>query len=196
MRDPEQCQDEGDQSHHLALQHHAIERGKRQSKEQLDAAFEHPECITKGEHAVSLGAVRRGGIRDTPMRRHRMTRPHGANLASSLVADRKHKIHCRCAWRGIFIPRLRAQARRRKPLLAQQPQRERMHLALGKAARAKPVEDALPQLAKRTLGEDAPRRVARAEEQHVVGPATHPQQLGGQQIGPPGLRASMMAEAT
>ena len=45
-----------------------------------------------------------------PVRRHRMSGPDWAGLASGIIANRENEIHHGSIWRGKFLPTLRAKA--------------------------------------------------------------------------------------
>src|SRR5437773_207719 len=68
---------------------------------------------------------------------------------------------------GKLVPALASHSLARQTELAQEIERERMHGSLGEAAGAVTPEAAAAPMIDQRLGEDAPRRVAGAEKEHV-----------------------------
>jgi hypothetical protein len=111
-----------------------IERAERQIHEDRDAVRQHAERIGEGQIDLRLVALGGGWIRNAPMRRHRLPRPHGAGLGCSVVAKGKDKIELRCVRSGEFTPALGAEAGNVEVHPAQDRKRSGMHGPLRLAA--------------------------------------------------------------
>src|SRR5262245_45699350 len=72
-----------------ALKGKPVERGERQAGEQLDAVLQRREGLAEGTTLLQIGAFHGGRIGQTPMTRHRMTRPHRTNHANRAVTGGK-----------------------------------------------------------------------------------------------------------
>src|SRR3990167_8936084 len=103
------------------------------------------------------------------MRSDRLPGANGADFAGRVVADRENEIHLRGAMRGELVPVLGPQALGMQPVLLEEVDGERVDLACRVATSA--VRDEAPSRGRIQigLGEDRPRRVARADEQYVQG---------------------------
>ena len=101
------------------------------------------------------------------MRGHRLTRPHRADLAGRVVADREDEVEPGCARLGELVPVLAAQTIGRHPVPRQQLERERIHPARRMGARAEGAEASGADLPQDGLRHDAARGVAGAEKQDV-----------------------------
>src|SRR5262249_11705461 len=97
----------------------------------------------------------------------RLAGPYRAHFARCLIADREYEIHHRRARPRELIPRLRAQPLGGNTLFGQYPLRERVNLAFRMAPGAIRPEISLAQIAQEAFGNNAPRRVTRAEKQRV-----------------------------
>src|SRR5205823_6575714 len=90
------------------------------------------------------------------------------DFPGGLVAHRKDEIQDRGVRTGEFVPALAAQTLGRQAQPFQQLKRKRMHRTLREAAGAVSFELSPAPMADQHLAEDAPRRVAGAQEQDVV----------------------------
>src|ERR1700685_3987167 len=57
-------------------QRHLIERCDGQLYEEFDPGFEFLQRLAEGKGLIGVGAFGRGGIRDAPVRRHRLAGPY------------------------------------------------------------------------------------------------------------------------
>src|SRR5689334_318477 len=103
----------------------------------------------------------------------RIARPDRADLARGLIADGKDEIHDRRAGASELVPAFAAHFTDGQAKPIKQVQRQWMHCPLRKAAGAIALEAAPAPMVEQRLGEDAPRRVAGAQEQHVVDAILH-----------------------
>src|SRR5271168_5028272 len=99
------------------------------------------------------------------MRCNRITGPNRADLARRLITDSEDKIHDRCAGSGELVPTFAAQSSGPQMQPFEQIKSERVHIPLWKAAGAVSVEAPIAPMLDQAFGQDAARRVARAEEQ-------------------------------
>lgn len=97
----------------------------------------------------------------------RMARPDRADLAGGVVADGDDEVQRRRAGRGELVPALAAQPLARQAELLEQRERDRMHLALGIAARAVPDEAAPAPMVDQRFRDDAAGRIPGTEDQDV-----------------------------
>src|SRR5687767_1107015 len=160
----------------LAFQSEPIELLEWKRKQQVDTHAKLGERTQEGPAALMVRAGDHRGIRNTPMRRDRLARPHRANLSRGVIAHGKYEIE---PWRAALrelIPVLRAQSGRWQPVLLQQLERERVDLAGRAAAGAVRLEPSFAGRIQIGLGEDRPRRVPGAQEKDVDGLQAGPQQ--------------------
>jgi hypothetical protein len=141
--------------------------GTRQVHEDPDAMLERAESVAKREHPLGLAAGCRRRIRHAPVRGHGPARPHRADLVCRVVADRDDEIELHCARRRKFIPALAARFGRGDLQVREQLERERVDASARETARAVRAEPALAPMVQQRLGEDAPRRVAGAQEEDI-----------------------------
>ena len=92
----------------LGRERQIVEAGERQRDEGLDAVAQKAKGRGEGALLLDLGALDGGGVRDAPMRRHRMAGPERARLARGAVADGEHEIHRRRIGGGELVPAFRA----------------------------------------------------------------------------------------
>ena len=113
-------------------------------------------------------ASNRCRVGDSPVRRHRFSRPDRAHLTGRVVADSENEIDGRRAGSCKLVPTLASQVLCWEIHALEQLDSHRVHLASGKASRTESAEPTLTPVIEKRLGEDAPRRVARAQEQDVI----------------------------
>jgi hypothetical protein len=99
---------------------------------------------------------------------HRIARPHRADLTRRLVAHGEDEIHHRRAGAGEFIPAFAAQPAGPKMQLFERSKGQLMSDTFADTAGAVAFEPALASMIDQHLGEDAARRIAGAEQQHIV----------------------------
>src|SRR5271155_638855 len=116
----------------FGLQRHTVERPDRQTGKELDASFEPFECLTERERLFSVRAFNRRRVGDSPVRRHRFSRPDRTHLTGRVVADGEYEIDWRCSRRRELIPALAAKALGRQIPPPKEFQRHGMHLTLRK----------------------------------------------------------------
>ncbi len=128
------------------LERQRIKRGYGQADKQGNATVK----MTKGDgNRISLRVVMPfdcSRVLDTPMSRHRLPRPDGANLPRSVVADCEDKIKKWRIRRREFIPTLAVQVGARKALLFQQVNDKGVNASAGVATRAERVEPSVAYL--------------------------------------------------
>ena len=119
--------------------------------------------------SISSGVpVTTARIGNAPMRRHRLARPDGTHLLGRVVADREHEIHLGRSGFCELIPVLAAQALRRKMSEFDLLERLGPNPPGGVAARTVGGERRLALAVEDRLGHDRTRRIAGAQEEHVV----------------------------
>lgn len=82
----------------------------RKTKEKTDPPIQQKEGISESLLYVFRRAYDGGGIGNAPVCRHRLPRPHGANLIGSIVTDGENEIELRSVWLREFIPTLAPKA--------------------------------------------------------------------------------------
>src|SRR5690606_14888242 len=95
---------------HFALQRAGIEAVDRQGEHQLDPPLQHERGVQECLRLLLGRAFLRGGIGDSPMGRHRLTRPDRARFAGSVVADGENEVEVGRPGAGEFLPALAAKA--------------------------------------------------------------------------------------
>ena len=120
----------------MFLDRECVERGERKAKEKSDSAVKHDKGVAKGTLQFVGSTDCPARIRYSPMRRHRLATPNGADFARRTVANREDKLHFRCAWLGKFIPAFAAQIGCGEPGTLDLLQRVRIHVPNRMAARA------------------------------------------------------------
>ena len=150
-----------------------IDAGDRETQEQLDPRVHRSECLPKCRHFLHIAAFDRCGIWNTPVRRHRLTRPVWAHFASGVVTDRYYEIQVRAIRPCKLIPALAAQAFGRERQLLQKAKSNWIDAAIGVASRAESTKTPLTELIDDGLSENAARRVPRAQKEHVVHSVSH-----------------------
>ena len=90
------------------LQREPVQAGQGQTKEQADSAIEHEEGIAIGAFHVCGTALNCSRVRNAPMSRDRLARPHGAYFVRGVIADRNYEVELWRIRRGEFLPRLAA----------------------------------------------------------------------------------------
>ena len=145
----------------------------RNGAEALARALELPADIAKSLPALIFRALDDGGVGDAPMRGDRIARPDRADFAGGLVADGKDEIHHRRTGTDELVPALAAQTAGRQSEPLKKIERQRVHRAFREAAGAVALEPAGAPMVEQNFGEDAPRRVAGAQEQDVVDRTLH-----------------------
>jgi hypothetical protein len=116
----------------------------------------------------NLAAGYSGGIRDTPMRRRRFSRPYRTGFACGIVANRKDEIELRRIGLCELIPRLLIIIRCVVAEPLQELDRARIHLPFRLAAGAIGVKLVTADIAQNSFGHDGTRGVARAKKKHIV----------------------------
>src|SRR5580704_1389905 len=123
-------------------QRHLIDGCDWQLYEELDPGFEFLECFSEGEGLIGVSACGGGRICDSPVRRHRFTRPYGAHFARRVVAHREDEVDRRRPWRRELVPALTPKPLRRQIRPFEQIDRQRMDLTFREAPGTKGVEPA------------------------------------------------------
>lgn len=123
-------------------------------------------------------------VRDTPMRCDCIARPCRADLPRRLIANREDKIHDRRARSCELVPALAAQPICVQMQAVEQIKSERMNTTTRKAAGAETLKPPLTPMLDQHFGQNAFGRVARAQEQDIVGLVRH------------GFRTSTVADTT
>ena len=120
--------------------------------------------MREGAALVLVAALHRRRILYTPVRAHRLARPHRANLAGRVVADGKDEIHLRRSGLRKFIPALAAQICDRHALGRKKLNRKRIDRSARMASSTKAAKAALAKIGEDAFGEDAARRIAGTQE--------------------------------
>ena len=115
-----------------------------------------------------LAASRCRRIFHAPMVRNGLSRPDRTDLARRLVANRDDEVELDACGCSKFIPTLAPRADRGNLLLREQLERERIHAAGWMAASAARAKASVAPVIQHRLGKNAPRRIAGAQEKHVV----------------------------
>jgi hypothetical protein len=102
------------------------------------------------------------------MRRHWLARPHRANFARRVIADREYKIHSGSTGLREFTPTLAAQASRCQPRGFKLMNRDRIHAACGMTSRAKRVEIWFTPVVQKRFRQNRAHRIPCAQKQHII----------------------------
>src|ERR1019366_1677218 len=94
------------------FQRQPIQRRQRKSEKKTDAPVENKKRVAEGPLDFRRVSVHGGRIGNSPMRRHRLSRPQRAGFFGGVVADREHEMQLGSARTPEFVPALTAQARR------------------------------------------------------------------------------------
>jgi len=76
----------------------------------MNPVLKETERLAEGMIAFRVTTLRDAWVLYAPVRRHRMSWPDWAGLASGIIANRENEIHHGSIWRGKFLPTLRAKA--------------------------------------------------------------------------------------
>jgi hypothetical protein len=147
----------------LRLQRHAIERVDRQTREEFDSSFKLFQSLAEGKRLVGISAFNRRGVCNSQCAVIGFPGQTGQTSPAALSHTVKIK-----SIGGAPGAANSSQLLLRKPS-AGRFMRQRMHLTFGKASGTESVELALTPMIQKRLGEDAPCRVASAQEQDVIG---------------------------
>src|SRR3546814_1399101 len=107
------------------------------------------------------------GVRNAPVRRHRLPRPDRAHLVRRIVADGKDEIEHRRIRPGELLPAFGAKAGDIVVEALQHLQAQRVHLPLGLASGAERAEAAQPLALEDRLRQNAARGIAGRSEEHT-----------------------------
>src|SRR5579863_2160946 len=92
----------------LLLQRERAKRFHRQTDKNIDAVRDHAHSVSERQTHFRLGPNFGGGIGQTPMGSHRLSRPNRTCLCGGIVAEGKCKIEFRCVRAGELGPAFRA----------------------------------------------------------------------------------------
>src|SRR6478735_12155348 len=101
-------------------------------------------------------AFGRSGIRNSPMRGHRMTWPDGTDFVRGIVANREDEVELRCVRPRELVPAFRTQLRNIVAEAGQQFERTGMNLSLGEASCATGTEPTSSSPVHDRFGENGP----------------------------------------
>src|ERR1019366_7608169 len=153
---------------HFFFQREAIEGRQRKSEKETDSPVENKERVAEGALDFGGVSVNGGGIGNSPVRGHGLSRPQRAGFLGGVVANREDEVQLGSAGSPEFVPALTTQAgcghasqlKLFQPFGTNRP-RGMTSCAVGREHRLSfVVED--------RFGHDGTRRVSRAKEQNVV----------------------------
>src|ERR1039457_2586385 len=96
---------------HFFLQRQPIQRRQRKSEKKTDAPVENKKRVAERPLDFRRVSVHGGRIWNSPMRRHRLSRPQRTGFFGGVVADREHEMQLGSARMSEFVPVLTPQAR-------------------------------------------------------------------------------------
>src|SRR5688572_25880358 len=137
------------------LQLDSIQRTDRQAGEYLDSSVELAECRAKCRPPLIVRPPHGRGVGYSPVRRHRLTRPHRADFFCGGITNRENKVHLRSARPGECVPALAAQTGGAHLHVAEQLEGERMNFAFREAACAVADKLTAPPVIEQALRDDA-----------------------------------------
>src|SRR4029077_8348790 len=94
----------------LFLDGELAQAGEGKAKKQHDSSVENQESLAISAFDLFGRSYGGSGIGNSPVSRHGLARPNGADFACRVVADRKHEIHFRSSRLLKFVPAFAAQA--------------------------------------------------------------------------------------
>lgn len=136
-------------------------------------AFERHRSGHEDTRLVLVAAFERRRVRHTPVRGHRLARPHRAHLAGSVVADGEHEVERGCAGLCELTPAFAAKAIGRDAQGLQRRACEWIDRAARVTACRVRDEASARDVVQQAFGQDGAGRVAGADEEHVVDLVSH-----------------------
>src|ERR1035437_1167928 len=88
----------------LFLKSEGVDGSERQAEKETDAPVESLKGLTERPVDLLRSSSHRSGIRNTPVRCHRLARPEGTHFVRGVVADREYKAEVRRVRFGELVP--------------------------------------------------------------------------------------------
>ena len=152
---------------HFFFQREPIKRRQGQREKKIDSAVEDKKRVAVGARDFGGVAFDRGGVGNSPVRGHRMSRPNGAGFFRSIVANREDEVHFGSSGLREFVPTLTAQPGGGYVSQLELLDRFRTNRARGMASRAVGDEDRLSFVVEDRFGHDGTGGVTGAQKKNV-----------------------------
>src|SRR6202035_3228793 len=118
----------------LRQQRRAIERVDRKTRQEFNSSFKLFERLAERNRLFGICTFDRRGVGDSPMRRHGLARPDGADFTGRVVADGENEIDQRRSRRRELIPALASKIIRWQIRALEQFDGHRMYLTFREAS--------------------------------------------------------------